>query len=509
VRGTGAGVEVPRRDLAGAAALVLLGVLAAELALRVGFPCDLLSWPESVFLTAMARLQAGLGLFGEPSDVNSWVRGPALEYLAFGLLRPLGLALDVRAGRALAIGLQTLGVAAVVHAAIPRDAPRGVRATTFAVGMLAAFSAATADAPYEPALLIAFAGLVTLGCTVAVRDGRTDVGLATTAFAGLGVLVMQEATLAAAGAWLALVLGRRVRWPVAVAALALGAATTAGAIALLHEDPWTAFWLFELPSGADRLQRAATTLGWFVGPGILVAACAAPACLAWLARRDPPGRAFAVAWAGVGACVVLPLLLPWVPSNTDEGAARVVALWLVVPVWVACALPGAAPAAWGWDAAVRACVRGALLLLLFPSLLPPAPPTDAACDALTAALRADLAAGRHVVVAHGVAPLVQAGVVPIFLDVPAEALDRGGAGRYLARMRAELDGTVFDRAYQLLGVSLVRALAVGKGFRRIVTIRARPAVLGEEVFGAELTGGFDDPPAPVVRRRIEIMERNP
>ena len=112
----GGGGQRPQRSwvgvlLASLASLLVL-VLIVELALRIGFPCDLYLWSESPFMTDMMKLSNHLPLYTDPHDVNSFVYSPGLEYLIYALLAPFGLLLDVRFCRIvnIAVGFAECGV---------------------------------------------------------------------------------------------------------------------------------------------------------------------------------------------------------------------------------------------------------------------------------------------------------------------------------------------------------------------------------------------------------------
>src|SRR5882724_12558138 len=95
---TGACRRATPREMRAAAILasLLVVVLMVEIALRIGYPCDLMMWSESPFMTNMMKLVHGIPIYTDPSDLNSYIYTPGLEYLTYAILGPLGLALDVR-----------------------------------------------------------------------------------------------------------------------------------------------------------------------------------------------------------------------------------------------------------------------------------------------------------------------------------------------------------------------------------------------------------------------------
>src|SRR5262249_4066927 len=88
--------------------------LRPEVARRGRLPWDIMLWAESPFMVNILKLHAGQPIFSPPGDVNSFVYSPGLEYLAYALLAPFDLALDVRWCRAVNVGL---GFAAAAVAA--------------------------------------------------------------------------------------------------------------------------------------------------------------------------------------------------------------------------------------------------------------------------------------------------------------------------------------------------------------------------------------------------------
>jgi hypothetical protein len=90
------------------AALLLACDLIRRMILRALFPLDLWIWSESPFLTNLLKLQAGVPLWGPPSDTNSFVYSPGLEYACRFLLSPFRLQFDITYLRAVAIALSVL-----------------------------------------------------------------------------------------------------------------------------------------------------------------------------------------------------------------------------------------------------------------------------------------------------------------------------------------------------------------------------------------------------------------
>src|SRR4029077_46413 len=104
-------------------ALALLALLVLELAARIPFGCDLYLWSESTFMTNMLKLANHLPLYSDPTDLNSFVYAPGLDYLTYALLAPLGRALDIRFCRLVnvLIGFGAAACAATIMTGLARD----------------------------------------------------------------------------------------------------------------------------------------------------------------------------------------------------------------------------------------------------------------------------------------------------------------------------------------------------------------------------------------------------
>src|SRR4029079_16394810 len=112
-------------------ALVAFVALALQVAARVKFPWDTFIWSESPFLTNMLSLNAGRSVYGPPSNADSFVYSPGLEYLCYAVLHPFGLDRDIRfcRGVVLAAGLTAAFAAARSGASLLAEigtAPRAV-----------------------------------------------------------------------------------------------------------------------------------------------------------------------------------------------------------------------------------------------------------------------------------------------------------------------------------------------------------------------------------------------
>src|ERR1041384_1153444 len=129
--------------------------------LRVGFPWDLLVWPESPFMTSMLKLDQGEPLFSAPAAANSFVYSPGLEYLTFAVLKPFGVQLDIRYCRLCNVLIGVLAGAAAglfVRRALRMLAPnfrsRGLALLGAGMAVLVIFRNFTADVTHPDNLVM-------------------------------------------------------------------------------------------------------------------------------------------------------------------------------------------------------------------------------------------------------------------------------------------------------------------------------------------------------------------
>lgn len=108
-------VSLPRqplpRWLSALSGLVLALVLTPRVVWLVSVlttPTDLLIWSEPPLLLNLWKLKAGEVFYGPFAGLNSYSYSPALEHVQYGLLRPLGLELSLRAHRVLGVLWQLL-----------------------------------------------------------------------------------------------------------------------------------------------------------------------------------------------------------------------------------------------------------------------------------------------------------------------------------------------------------------------------------------------------------------
>jgi hypothetical protein len=115
---------------------VLLTLRLAWLATTLSLPTDLMIWSEPPLLLNLWKLRAGEVFYGPLTRLSSYSYSPALEHLQYGLLRPFGLELSLRAHRALGVLWQLLAAACLTSAAT-RWLGRG-RSSRWAVALASA-----------------------------------------------------------------------------------------------------------------------------------------------------------------------------------------------------------------------------------------------------------------------------------------------------------------------------------------------------------------------------------
>ncbi|MES1186307.1 MAG: hypothetical protein ABUL60_21020 [Myxococcales bacterium] len=107
-----------RRGWADALAVSALALVVVPrmvwLASTLTLPTDLLIWSEPPPLLNLWKIRAGQALYGPFAELTSYSYSPALEHVQYGLLRPLGLELSLRAHRALGVVWQLLAALCLV-----------------------------------------------------------------------------------------------------------------------------------------------------------------------------------------------------------------------------------------------------------------------------------------------------------------------------------------------------------------------------------------------------------
>ena len=412
-------------------AFVLVALLAIEIGFRMMYPFDLYIWSESAFLTNLLKMNAGVPIFTAPADANSHVYSPGLEYLVYGVLRPLRRETDIRAARAIVI---MLGVAACLCAAwlltqIARTGTserigRDVFGLTAAILLLRLFRSITADTVHPDNLYIFHAVITLLLCYLAISKSRFDLALVGIVWAGFGILVRQTAALTCVGAGVALIISHRWtrRQSLMLVGVAVVSFTVAASFVLLPE--YSRFYNVELLL-QQRMDlsnlRTLVVLTGFAPYRIVLLLLAVPACLHLTHSGNSEARAFVLVWLCVGLAEVAPAALALLKARASDNHLTIIDMWLFFIVWLAFVrLPSDSTPqkkkepffASKWSSVVLAIC----LLSLSPVKLPPPPSLYAYGRQQQTLISQDLAAGKRVLLAHGAAALIRAGSNAIPLD---------------------------------------------------------------------------------------------
>lgn len=425
-----------------ALALALFVALTFEVGARLRFPWDAYIWSESPFLTNMLKLNAGRSIYGPPSDANSFVYGPALEYLCYALLHPFGCDLDIRYCRAVVVAAGLTGCIVSGRAGGQLLSELGVedrdaRAFVPFGTMLAVLVLAknfTSDVCHPDNLMVAHAFLSFWLCWGAVAKGGMRRALVAIVVGSVGVLVKQTGAGTGIAALIGLFLLRSEYRSVPNAlALASGTAVASGgAVASLLVPQNARFWTFHVLRAQAIDWEKLDLFHWAIlpFPHRVVLYALAPVAWAWLLLRpEVAARRFAMLWlvfASVACGPAVSALLKSFGSWNNLGIFDVWAVLVVAPaLWhtVATRLTGNSRTESAAERALCATALGLLLTLLFTAIPTRAWPTKAhyaAARELDAELARARKKGERVLVAHGTAALVHAG----YRDVP---LDRANS----------------------------------------------------------------------------------
>ncbi len=447
-----------------------VAVLAVETALRIRFPWDLYAWPESPFLTNLMKLDHHQPIYTNPADGNSFIYSPGLEYLCFAILKPFALELDIRYCRLISVAL---GVFASGFGAL---AVRRLAGSCISVGRTKIFFFATwgliwlvlsknwiADLGHPDNLHAFHATLIFWLSLVAVETRRFGVALLTMLVAGVGVFTKQTEALSFAGPALVFAIYNPWGWRRWLLLAAIGAATVAVSVYVLWLPAYARFWTFDLP----RQQGVWPGRAYTMLTNILVMDRGVLSCLAILAalclwQAGNSARRFLVCWVCVGIFTALPNAAAYLKTMGGWNDLIIFEIWMVVLVWpffgiLADSLSAAKPAprevtALPWDSRFLPAAVCALMvffiLLLVPMKVPPRPGDYAFCRQVENAVRADLQAGRKVLVSYSAEILIRAGATKVPLDRSAsiEELVIGNLDS-MSGMKARIDGHYYDRIY--------------------------------------------------------------
>lgn len=419
----------------------LLAAFAVEEIPRILFPWDLRMFSESVLLTDMLKMTAGHGPYSPPADENSFIYAPGLEYLTFGLLRPFGAQLDIRACRAVTVlvGLASALVAGriVVRFAEALGPLRHARTARFVAGAAAAllvFKSYTADACHPDNLYCLHAMLVIALCDAAIDRQSYRAAAAAIAVAGLGIAVKQTAVPGALGA-LAVVLWfcGRAFGPTRSALLAgVSAVCVAAGAWLVFHGPGK-FWALDIPSRQTiEIERLYGLVGHVmsVPHRVLLLLTFVPSVLFLGMLTGQRATTLLGAWLVLGATEVVPSLASYFKVLGWWNNLTILDLWAALPVLGVIAHVVHSPR--DPHRVLARAVAGGAFATFFVAVMPTrAWPTHRQFElgrGLDNAVASDIASGRRVLVSIGAVTLVHAGVLDIPLDRASSIAERSFAG---------------------------------------------------------------------------------
>jgi hypothetical protein len=451
-----------------------VAVLAVETALRIRFPYDLYFWSESPFLTNLMKLDHHQPVYTNPADANSFVYSPGLEYLCFAVLKPFGLELDIRFCRVVIVALGVfascfgaLAATRLVRSTVPIARPKLFFLATWGLLWLVLSKNFLADVNHPDNLHAFHATLIFWLCLTAIETRRFGVALLTMLIAGVGVFTKQTEAISFVGPALAFAIYNPWGWRRWFLLVALGVMTVAISLYVLWLPPDARFWTLDLL----RDQRIWLSKSYTMATDaivmdrgvLLVLAIIAIPCL-WSARN--PGRRYLVIWALVGIFSVLPNVLAYLKTMGTWNNLIILEIWMTILVWpffalLASSFPAAKPAppevsALPWDSRLLPAAVCALvlffLLLLVPMKVPPRPGDYVFAHQLEDAVRADLQAGRKVLLSHSTEILIRAGVTDVPRDRANSVLELfAGKLDYKSDIKSRLDAHYYDRIYLVMG----------------------------------------------------------
>ncbi len=435
-------------------AALLLALLACEVTMRVAFPWDLYFWPESPFLTNMMKLTAGRPIYTSAGELNSFIYSPGLEYLAYAVLRPFHLQLDIRACRCVSVFVVLLAAAvgARTSSQVIAARSRSYEFLAFAVSTLILFKGDTADVCHPDNLHILHATITFALCTFAVLRNRFSLALLAIAWAGTGVLAKQTAVFGLVGAFAAIAVacGREFGWRRLLLLFAVGALTASLSFALLLGSGDARFYMIRILSSEPIYwSLAARLVTDALRPFRLALVVMAPICLAYLLRsRNGTARRYVLTWVLVGGAAVLPSLAAYLKIGGAQGNLRGIEFWLtlvITPVlWTLVFSEERRGIRW---AAISATVG--LVIVGFPIRVPPSARRYAYGNELNEHIRLSVWYGKqHILLAHGSMPLIQASLTQPPLDRAVSALELQWGGYYdFSSMEERIRSKYYDRIY--------------------------------------------------------------
>ena len=455
--------------------LLFVGLLVVETALRIRFPWDLFAWSESPFLTNLMKLDAHQPIYTAPADGNSFVYAPGLEYICYAILKPFGLELDIRFDRLVstllgifAAGFGALAVTRLARSVVSVACSKLYFIATWGIIWLVLSKNFMADINHPDNLHALHAALIFWLSLVAVETGRFGVAALAMLVAGAGIFTKQTEMISLLGPLAAFAIYNRWGWARWFLLGLIGAGTLALCAWVLWRDENARFWTRDLLLQHQKMYL--TKSYWLLtdlfsmdrGPLVFLGMVALP-CL-WSAGSE--ARRYLVCWGCIGFFSALPNVSAYLKTMGIWNDIVILEIWLILIVrpffgMMLDSLPrlvggGNGAARTGWDQQLLPYAVCGLMVLFIALLLPiKAPPraSDVAFgQALDAAVRADVQAGRKVLLTHSTEPLIHAGVTEVPLDRANSVLElvAGEAGS-MSAMKSRIESHYYDRIYLLMG----------------------------------------------------------
>jgi hypothetical protein len=454
---------------------VYLGLLLAEILLRAIFPWDRLTWQEAPFLVDMMKLNSHLPVLTTPKDCNSMIYSQGLEYLTFALLKPFGLALDIRFYRiisallgVLAAVFGALTIVRLLRAEIQGGLKRLFAFTTWGVLWLVLSENFESDMPHPDMLHMLHAAMVFCLCFAALETRRFPLAAITMIVGGLGVFSKQTEALSWVGAGLAFAIFNVWGWRRSLLLFAIGGAVLCVSLYILWLPQYGRFFTFALPSqeklDLSKLKELAKFMLSLWRMTLLVLAVIAGLCL-WNWRGV--GRRYLACWGLVGCFTVAPNLIAFLKPLGLSNNLVAFHFWMTLMVWPFIAIllnkdrkESAPPAGtnfvddWRGRTIPAAVILIFLITLLMEAPLKPVPHKSdyAFCRQVQSAVQNDVQAGHKILVSYGAAFYTRAGVTTPPLDQGCTVIEYVMAGRddLLADFKAKIDTHYYDKIYLML-----------------------------------------------------------
>lgn len=450
--------------------LVRTGIVIAG---RVMFPWDWLSWNECPILTDMLKLNAGVSVYSDPLDANSYLYAPGLAYWNYIWLRPFGLDLDIRALRALSCLTGMAGAfLAAAFMAILRERELNQKAgapfwiCSFGISLLVIFDRFTSDTSHPDNLVLLHALALLLLTLLAVDRRSLSIAIAAAAFAGIGIIIKQSSIFAPLGVIAACFVAGpwRGRDLAAIIAVAISSAILMAVLA--YGSRYARFYAYEIPSIQgihwERLSEKIVPALIFDRQRLFLIVCAlASSYLLLRSSLEFPRRA-ALIWIILGLSLIPIHAAAILNEKSGSNNLGLLDMWCLLIMWP-----------WFWAEAFgretcapkntpgveRERITGRLeilrspvfsvLILVFvmrasPNRTAPAENEFAFCRAVERGIRNDLGRGKSVWAPNATAVLIRSGHLEPPKDQANSIVEMWHAG---ILERAGTFGRIRERAY--------------------------------------------------------------